>query len=198
MYTEYKKARDFAWKTLIDCSITVLPVNLIQIADHYNIILIPYSQSTVAQKLDLKQDGFTLKRNGKYIVYYKDSYNQRARFTIAHELGHILLGHIDNPDSVNEYSANIFARDLLMPAIILKKINVISAYEISQLCDVSKAAAEIRLERLQKLSKRNKFFTSFLEIKVYKNFKNYIKQMRWNICQLIKMKEVLIMQSLGT
>ena len=72
MYTEYKKARDLAWKTLIDCSITVLPVNLIQIAAHYNIILIPYSQSTVAQKLDLKQDGFTLKRNGKYIVYYKD------------------------------------------------------------------------------------------------------------------------------
>ena len=173
MYKEYKKARDSAWKTLIDCNITVLPINLTQIADHYNIILIPYSQSTVAQKLDLKQDGFTLKRNGKYIVYYKDSYNQRARFTIAHE-----LGHIDNPDSVSEYSANIFARDLLMPAIVLKKINVISAYEISKLCDVSKTASEIRLERLQKLSKRNKFFTSFLEIKVYKNFKKYIRQMR--------------------
>jgi Zn-dependent peptidase ImmA (M78 family) len=50
----------------------------------------------------------------------------RQRFTIAHELGHYLLGHspvfcvfddrdTSDPRRINEYQANIFASELLMP-----------------------------------------------------------------------------------
>ena len=50
----------------------------------------------------------------------------RQRFTIAHEIGHYILGHspvicvfddrsADDPRQVNEYQANAFASELLMP-----------------------------------------------------------------------------------
>ena len=51
----------------------------------------------------------------------------RQRFTIAHELGHLLLRHtkgygVFNLDSkdVNEKEANIFAAELLIPSNMLK------------------------------------------------------------------------------
>ena len=55
--------------------------------------------------------------------------NVRQRFTIAHELGHYLLGHdhakvidetFDSPNR-NEQEANKFAAELLMPEHFLKK-----------------------------------------------------------------------------
>lgn len=58
----------------------------------------------------------------------------RQRFTIAHEIGHILLGHegISHRDTsytvykdlierMNEVSANAFAAELLMPEILLRE-----------------------------------------------------------------------------
>ena len=54
----------------------------------------------------------------------------RRRFTIAHEIGHLLLGHTcnddDGDDSHNETEANFFAAELLMPRKILKKDFAIS------------------------------------------------------------------------
>jgi Zn-dependent peptidase ImmA (M78 family) len=47
----------------------------------------------------------------------------RRRFTIAHEIGHLLLGHTcTDPDLDNdpEAEANQFAAELLMPLAILK------------------------------------------------------------------------------
>ena len=52
---------------------------------------------------------------------------QRQRFTLAHEIGHILLHaersvvdfrkNLDNPSTTEEIEANRFAADLLMPSI---------------------------------------------------------------------------------
>jgi hypothetical protein len=47
----------------------------------------------------------------------------RRRFTIAHEIGHLLLGHTCGVQdgSHNETEANTFAAELLVPTINLKK-----------------------------------------------------------------------------
>ena len=79
------------------------------------------------------------------------------RFTLAHELGHVALKHKLNPAAhrniefdkkrtINEMQANIFARDVLMPACVLAKLNVSTANEISRLCDVSITSASIKNE----------------------------------------------------
>lgn len=55
MYTDYKIARDIAWKTLIECGINQLPINLAVIANFYNISILKYSQSNDTFKSFHKQ-----------------------------------------------------------------------------------------------------------------------------------------------
>ena len=112
----------------------------------------------------------------------------RQRFTTAHELGHILLGHVGQSPVVNrepqatdnpiEQAANVFAARLLAPACVLWGCGVRSAADIERLCHVSRQAAEYRMERMRILYARNRFLTSPLEGAVYRQFEEYIKEHR--------------------
>ncbi len=64
-------------------------------------------------------DGLTVRRDGQYIILYNDQVgNERRRaFTLAHEVGHILLSHAGERPEVEEREANAFAASLLCPAI---------------------------------------------------------------------------------
>ncbi|MDD7363621.1 MAG: ImmA/IrrE family metallo-endopeptidase [Peptoniphilus sp.] len=68
----------------------------------------------------------------------------RQRFTIAHELGHIILGHEgisyrfsdksnykNTIDRMNEISANKFAAELIMPENLVKKVLLHSINELN-------------------------------------------------------------------
>ncbi len=169
-YKYYKIARDRAWQTLIETKTDRLPIDLTKILDYYelNIYLL---QSNDKQAF--------IKNNT--IFLNKNLIKTRARFTIAHELGHILLKHnnlghtIHTNIGIEEYQANIYARCLLMPAIVLKEINYIKPQDIANICNVSLQTAEYRSQRLKELIKRNKFYTSPLEQQVYNNFKTFIE-----------------------
>lgn len=188
MYTEYKSARDAAWRTLIECKITSLPLNLVDITKFYNISTISYSKSS---DKTLEGDGFSTKINGRYIIYYNDINfpTVRQRFTVAHEIGHCLLGHVkenlrtyrhnsetDEYKDLKELQANVFARDILMPATVLHSLNVTSAEQIADICNVSMQSAEKRYNRLLELNKRGMFNKHPLEKQVYNNFYTYIKK----------------------
>lgn len=184
MYHDYKIARNKAWETLIKCNITSLPINLATIARLNNITILKYSDS----KQNLTGDGFSLNVNNVNVIYYNDKKPKaRIRFTLAHELGHCLIGHLKFGKTYNrnsekdfdgmdvyEMQANVFARDLLMPATVLHSLKVSSAEEISKICNVSMQSAEIRYERLLELEKRNMFNRHPLEKQVYKQFQKYI------------------------
>ena len=65
---------------------------------------------------------------GKKIIYYNPTESEiRQRFTLAHELGHHLLGHTrykneyrdnftEKPDNLFDIEANLFAVEILMPS----------------------------------------------------------------------------------
>lgn len=62
------------------------------------------------------------------IGYNKNQHPHRQRFTVAHEIGHLLLGHtaknfiLDlNSRKPEEIEANQFAAELLMPLAMLKE-----------------------------------------------------------------------------
>ncbi|MEE1075767.1 MAG: ImmA/IrrE family metallo-endopeptidase, partial [Acutalibacteraceae bacterium] len=109
---------------------------------------------------------------------------QRCRFTIAHELGHILLGHelindryfrkFDISKPQIETEADMLASRLLAPACVLWGMNLHTADEIAKACNITKKAAQVRADRMATLYKRNKFLTSPLEKKVFKNFSGFI------------------------
>ncbi len=77
-----------------------------------------------------KTDGIQLTKGTlKIIGYNKSQHPHRQRFTVAHEIGHLLLGHtiIENRSSLDlnsndphEIEANQFAAELLMPTKMLE------------------------------------------------------------------------------
>ena len=90
-YNKYKEARDVAWRVLIDNNIRELPVPIVQIAKNNGITIVKDSE---AKLLSPGVSGMSILENGKWYIVYNDRENTgRRRFTIAHELGHIFLGH---------------------------------------------------------------------------------------------------------
>lgn len=190
-YELYKLARNMAWKVLRDCKITVLPLDLMKIIKFYDFRIIPYSKSDYVKSLNAEiqnEDGFSRMVEGQKAIYFNDNVKskERIRFTVAHELGHCVMNHnlanikyrnyeIDNPDdSIEEMQANVFARDILMPAIVLHYTNCCTYADIMRLCSVSEASAKIRAERMGVLKKRNKFGLNYLERQVHNQFKDFI------------------------
>lgn len=84
--------------------------------------------------------------------------NRRDRFTLAHELGHLLLhrqpggyarssgNHKVYEDS--EWQADVFAAELLMP--YEEVVDLRSADEIARRFDVSEQAAQMRFDKIKK------------------------------------------------
>ena len=195
-YVDYKKVRNKTWEVLLNCKINSLPVNLAAVAIQYDIKIIPYSSTSFVHALKqeaLSGDGFSANVKDKKIIFINDriSNNSRRRFTLAHELGHCILGHpLDNIQfRTNEFydskyaleaEANVFARDLLMPAVVLAKMDIHNVDEIVKLCKVSNQSATIRAKRLEKLSERNMFCTYPHEKAVAEQFKEYVEKFKIN------------------
>lgn len=187
-YGHYKIARDRAWEVLAEVGVSELPVDLMQIINFYKIKVVAYSRSHYVGTSPIEiqyGDGFSKIEGNNKVIYFNDTKGtkERRRFTIAHELGHCLLGHdlrkikyrnseSDDGDSIEEMQANVFARDILMPAVVLHFKKCLDYKKIMVLCEVSEVSAKIRAERMQILEKRNKFCTSPLEKQVYYNFFN--------------------------
>jgi len=53
------------------------------------------------------------------------------RFSIAHELGHLILGHPSRPEREFEVAADAFAAELLMPASLLRRTCEVSPVDLA-------------------------------------------------------------------
>ena len=78
-----------------------------------------YELST-GEKLISCPEGLTVLSGGIPLILYDGTvkYLPRLNFTIAHELGHIVLGH-KNDGRSEQFEANKFAAELLMPSSLL-------------------------------------------------------------------------------
>lgn len=182
-YGRYKDVRNASWQTLIDNNICELPVNVLKIANNLGITVLKNSD---VHMLGDDEIAISLYIDDSWVIVYDDNIKSlgRKRFTIAHELGHIILGHplineryartFDINKPIIEKEADTFATRLLTPACVLYGLGLSSPYEISKICGVSLEMATIRAKRLEELKRRNKFLTSPLEKQVYKQFEYYI------------------------
>lgn len=183
-YGVYQNVRNASWQCIIDCKINSLPVPISHICELYGGKTVNNSDVHILQG---RQSGRIIVDGNEFsVVVNDDECIQRIRFTIAHELGHYLLGHLGS-DIINlnreyknikpaqETEADMFAARLLAPACVLWGINAQTAEQIATVCSISHEAAAIRAERMKVLRKRGKFLTSPLEQRVYKQFEDYIK-----------------------
>lgn len=75
-----------------------------------------------------KADGIQLYKDYQITIgYNRSQHPHRQRFTVAHEIGHFLLGHTTDDkiinldsDKIEEIEANQFAAELLMPLEFIK------------------------------------------------------------------------------
>ncbi len=132
-------------------SIIEPPIPIEKVAELFSIKVIPYPNfpDNISGTITKKGDLLIIGVNSNHAVV-------RQRFTIAHELGHFLLGHelgekiiddvFDKPTD-KEKEANNFAAEILMPKNllaqdILKKIKI---PELAKKYMVSEQAMSIRL-----------------------------------------------------
>ena len=181
-YKDYQNARDMAWEILIQEGITELPVNILLLCRRLGVESRYYVPGN-------EGDGKSMMfRDVPYILVSKSCTTARQKFTAAHELGHVLLGHTGKYALVNrepspndnpiEQAANVFASRLLAPACVLWGCGVTRAEDIAALCGISMQSAEYRMKRMEELYQRNKFLTSPLERQVYAQFEGFIKNHR--------------------
>lgn len=181
-YTHYKAARDFSWEILIRERVCALPISTSGLCRQMG-IEVKYDDKV---RLGDGCGGMALKKGRRYVIVVRRSDPpQRQRFTIAHELGHILFGDVGRFKLVNrepspmdnpiEMRANVFASRILAPACVLWGCGVKSAADIEKLCDISPTAAAFRWKRLQYLYVQNHFLDSELEQKVFAQFREYIE-----------------------
>ncbi len=82
-----------------------------------------YERKTGASLPD-DAEGITVKLSGMNLVLYDDSITNEGRrnWTIAHELGHVLLGHTEL-NKLTEREADAFAAELLMPESVIRYLD---------------------------------------------------------------------------
>lgn len=195
-YADYRQSRDMTWRLLLKHDVTVLPVRVGAICRAEGLTVISYHDADpLIRQYGLTEhaaenDGFTL---GKIIFYDNTRCTpERQRFTIAHELGHIMLHHSGrlknrepaDGDAAVEQAANVFASRLLAPACVLWGCGVHTPEQIAALCSISLPAARFRAARMAELYEREQdflmtrgrscFLLSPLERQVYEAFADYI------------------------
>ena len=210
-----------AYEVLADIGATTLPIDPFRISEHYpEIHIVSYSElkentgcadpfdfdrrnaqnaflaTLVRRNSSDRIDGETHKYRGdkEYLVVYDDRIGseRRIRWTIAHELGHIFLGHFveftltsflrgangevrlgltDEDYGVLEVEAHFFASAFLSPAAVIRKIDSCeSTFGIMDMCGISEDAAYKRLDELKRLTGGSYEIEGILN----RNFYNYV------------------------
>lgn len=157
---------------LLHAGITSLPVDLFRVAEHFSVKVVDYAACAdiydiTAEELyrTVSTQGFSFMDDGQFICAINAAAcgKMRKRFTLAHELSHILLSHVggfgERPSekvaAQQEKAADRFAAELLAPLSVLHYCGVSSAQEVARLCGISMEAAHYRFEELSRLRRRH-------------------------------------------
>lgn len=194
-YKNYQKMRDATWNILLDSKVARLPINVDAICRQLGVRVLSYDVGAeVIERAHLYRAvrhaaGLTFYLHDTPVILFDETRPfPEILFTVAHELGHLVLCHV-NPggitpvhrgtgwsDNPEETAANQFAARLLAPACVLWGLNVHSPEEIMSLCQVTRPAAEYRARRMGTLYQRQRFLTSPLERAVHNQFRPYISR----------------------
>lgn len=122
-------------------------------------IVIPYTNDC-KELIKISEDGYTFYENGRFSIFYnKDMPETRQKFTIAHEIGHIIMYHHIYVTSktlmmggdckrIWEYQADTFAQNILFPVSLAQHLKNRPNYEIANFLGVSKEMVNVRYSKL--------------------------------------------------
>lgn len=194
-YKSYQNMRNATWQILLDSKVDRLPIDIDTVCRTLDIRVLSYDAGAeIIERAHLYRavrdtNGLTFYlRDAPVILFNERQEVRQIMFTLAHELGHIILKHVGPGDvtaahqgaewnaSRQEMAANQFAARLMAPACVLWGLNVHTAEKIMELCQITRPAAEYRARRMAALYERKKFLTSPVERELYQQFSPYIRQ----------------------
>ena len=114
-------------------------------------------------------EGMTVRHGGKYLVLYDETVESERRraFTLAHEIGHILLAHGGGEDAATEErEANAFAAALLAPEVAVRYLAHRDGCQIDEqlLTTAFFLSREAACNRVRDLEKRGRQKPATVEI----------------------------------
>lgn len=139
-------------KMFMDNDIRQIPIDCFEICQKMCVKSKKYSQLTpdaFSKATEVSEDGFCmLMEEGpepfvslQWYIFYDDTKSrERIRFTIMHEIGHIVLEHTEH-SQLAESEANFFAKYSLAPPPLVHKIKPEDYMDISNAFDLSQECA---------------------------------------------------------
>lgn len=133
-----------------ECNIASFPIDCSAVLRHYGYKVLTYSE--LQSKNDelhklcslLSDDAFS-DRVLRIVAYNHKTNAGRIRFSLMHELGHIILSHT-NHSQANENEADYFASNILAPRPVIFRANTNTADAIHEKFGLSYTAANIALD----------------------------------------------------
>jgi len=187
-YGIYSCCRDSAWQCQLDFRVTKLPVKVLSIARYAGIRVIRDSDIHLLRAGEL---GVSIYDAGQWSIIYNDCHTaEESRMTVAHELGHIFLGHeyryrerqfycCDSGRKLPcEWEADMFAIRLLAPAFVLHELRILDADGIASLCGIPRSYAKIRSQRMDILEERGRYYTNQREKMLLERFLPWLSEMK--------------------
>lgn len=184
-----------AYKLLLTMGIVSLPVDPFAIVKHFGWRILTVAEAEeygVKCPFNLSESkpaiNFRVPRTGeRFIIYYNEKYIPRLRWSIAHEIGHIVLEHknefpnrlTESEYRIAELEAHLFAAELLTPTkIVASDLFPKTTNAISTICNISSEATTKRLEVLTGVCKVNALSILSQESeKLYCNMYNYLQSL---------------------
>ena len=134
------------------------PVDLHYLLESYGIQVYTYSECGRDICLKYSKDSFSF---GSKIFYDETLYSKRIRFSIAHELGHIMLNHTRLAENkrIEEKEADRFAASLLVPLVAVSRLDYKTLELLIDYFDISKKAANIAFAEYKHTYKGYRFMS---------------------------------------
>ncbi|MGX6990205.1 ImmA/IrrE family metallo-endopeptidase [Pseudolactococcus reticulitermitis] len=175
----FLNAKTVAYKVLEASNVTVFPIPIFDIINQVEQLrvysykemsdLVGISETEVAQKMALSDEGaISTYGKNKILILYNSNVSEkmveRIRFTLAHELGHLFLGHpfatknsvlsrnsiTEIENRVFEIEADFFAKELLAPSFLVSRVDPLSADVVSRKFEISNQSSTYAIENISK------------------------------------------------
>lgn len=157
----YYRATNFAYEVLVNNKNFSLPIDIFRIASSFiGLRIISFSEManrfgmSFQEFIDCSPSkyGFLIRKNSNsncaYIVYNEKKEIETIKFTIAHELGHYVLGHNSKFESESENKeANCFARNILCPVPIANDLGVANILDYINVFCISEPMANVCVDK---------------------------------------------------
>lgn len=169
---EYLVINEKILEIFIKCDIKSFPLDCSEIINKLRYKLYKYSELSEKKRLKcLMVSDESLKLHN--IIYYNDDrMESRARFSIMHELGHIVLEHGEYRDFSKEAEANHFASNILAPRMAIHYSRCKNHIHVANQFNISVEAATYAFDDYRRWHRRAVYKMSGLDKAMYTHFYN--------------------------